>query len=90
MNYVLFAIAAYLALGAFLTHSMLAGMQGRRRLLRDWALGSAFLPIVFLVGLLFILFEKLWARLLVFLDLDPAEEMRAGPVDPTRQKSDSL
>ena len=89
MNYMLFGIAAYLMVGAYLTHSRLAGMQKRRSLLRDWALGSALLPVVFLLGLLFILFEKLWARLLIVLDLDPTEDMRAGPAEPATRKSGS-
>lgn len=37
------------------------------------------MPLVLLLALLLTLFEKAWARLLIALDFDPPENMRAGP-----------
>lgn len=90
MEYLLYGLAAaYLIFGAVLTHSVIAGMHRRRGNLRDWVLGTVSMPVLFVLGLLLIAFEKAWARLMKVLDLEPPEEMRAGPVDPDRQKSAS-
>lgn len=84
MTYILYGLAAaYLIFGAVLTHSVIAGMHNRRGKIRDWLLGIVFMPIVFVFGLICIGLEKLWARLLIVLDLERAEELRAGPKDPT-------
>ena len=83
MEYFLYGLAtAYLIFGAVLTHSVISGMHRRRGKFRDWVLGTAFMPIVFLIGLICIAFEKMWARLLIVLDLERPEEMRAGPKEP--------
>lgn len=87
MTYIYIVIAVYLITGLYLTRVMLAGMQRRRSHLRDWVLGSVSMPVVMLIGLLCLVVEKLWARLLVALDYEPPEEMRAGPVEPAREDS---
>lgn len=84
MTYVLYGCAAaYLLWGIFLTHSLLSGLRRRRTIVRDWLLGPLVLPVLFVVGLVFMACEKLWARLLVMLDYEPPEQMRAGPVEPS-------
>ncbi len=87
MNYTLIGIAVYLVFGAVLTHSMISGMHRRRGKVRDWVLGAVAMPVLFVVGLLCMAFEKLWARLMKVLDLEPPEEMRAGPADAPPEKS---
>ncbi len=83
MDYVLYGLAAaYLIFGAVLTHSVISGMHRRRGKFRDWALGTAFMPVIFVLGLICMAFEKLWARLKIVLDLEPVEELRAGPKEP--------
>lgn len=90
MTYVLWGIAAaYLAFGAFLTSSMMAAMHRRRHPIRDWVLGSCFMPVLFVVGLVCMFCEKLWARILPLLDFEPPEQMRAGPADPAAESSKS-
>ena len=90
MEYVLYGLAAaYLIFGAVLTHSVIAGMHRRRGSIRDWVLGSVSMPVLFVLGLLLIAFEKAWARLMKILDLEPPEEMRAGPAEPAPEKSGS-
>lgn len=79
MNYTLIGLAAYLIFGAILTHSVISSMHRRRGKLRDWAIGAVTMPVLFVVGLACMAFEKLWARLMKVLDLKPPEEMRAGP-----------
>ena len=80
MNYVYFGILAYLVLGVVLTRSVL---RAPRRRMRFWdiALGAVVIPVLSLVLFLFILCEDAWKRLLIALDFDPPEEMRAGPKD---------
>tara|TARA_R110000868_G_scaffold49259_2_gene158871 strand:+ start:945 stop:1226 length:282 start_codon:yes stop_codon:yes gene_type:complete len=87
MNWTYIGIAAYLALGAFLTHLILMEMHRPRRRIRDFALGAVLAPILLVVLLLLLLFEKLWARLVIILDLEPPENMRAGPTEPASGKS---
>ncbi len=45
------------------------------------------MPVLLVLALLMMLFEKLWARLLVLLDFDPPENMRAGPAPPQNHES---
>ena len=89
MNATLIGLAAYLVFGAILTHGMISSMHRRRGNVRDWLLGTAAMPILFVAGLLCIAFEKLWARLMKVLDLEPPEEMRAGPADAPPRKTGS-
>ncbi len=86
MNWTYLGIAAYLALGVFLTHLLLLEMHRPRRRFRDFALGSVLAPVLLVFLILLVLFEKLWARLVIVLDLEPPENMRAGPVEPTNSK----
>lgn len=84
MDYVLYGlVAAYLIFGVVLTHSVISGMHRRRGKVRDWMLGVSFMPVVFVLGLVCLAFEKLWARLKIVLDLEPVEELRAGPKKPS-------
>lgn len=86
MNYWYAAAGAYLLFGLYLTHGVFAGMHKPRRRLRDWALGAVSMPVLFVVGLVFMAAERIWARLLPLLDFEKPEEMRAGPVEPGRGK----
>ena len=49
---------------------------------RDIVFGSVFMPILFIFFILFELLEEAWKRLLLALDYDAPEEMRAGPIEP--------
>ena len=73
--------AAYLIGGFFLTRSILKSTTMRLSF-RDVVFGSVFMPILFVFFLLFELMEEAWKRLLLTLDFDAPEEMRAGPVEP--------
>ena len=88
MNYTLFGILAYLVLGVVLTRSVLR-IPRRRLRLRDMALGALFMPVLFVILLLSIFFEDLWKRLLIALDFNPPEEMRAGPDSPGGREGES-
>ena len=82
MTYILYGIlAAYLIAGLILTRTVLR--PNRRLRYYEVALGAVFMPILFIFLLLCIFFEDLWKRLLIALDFDPPEEMRAGPKDPS-------
>ncbi|MBY0510784.1 MAG: hypothetical protein K2P94_11635 [Rhodospirillaceae bacterium] len=78
MNYVLIAAGAYLVVGVVLTYNVL---KIPRRRLRFWdvAVGAVIMPVLSAVLFLCVLFEPLWKRLLIALDYNPPEEMRAGP-----------
>ncbi len=89
MNWTLPGIAAYLALGAFLTRLILMEMYRPPRRLRDFALRSVLAPILLVVLILSLLFEKLWAKLVIVLDLEPPENMQTGPSELTSGKSKS-
>ena len=78
MDYALDALAAYLVGGLILTRYVLKAPSHRMRL-RDYALGGLVMPVLFVVLLGLILIEDLWKKLLLALDFDPPEEMRAGP-----------
>lgn len=81
MDYILLGIlAVYLITGIVLTRSVLR--PNRRLRLREVALGALFMTVLFVFLLLCILFEDLWKRLLIALDFNPPEEMRAGPKTP--------
>jgi hypothetical protein len=45
-------------------------------------LGAVVMPVLALILFLCTLFEGLWKRLLIALDYNPPEEMRAGPKPP--------
>ena len=87
MNYVLYGVLAYLALGIFLTRSILMIAPTIRTRFRDYAVGAVLMPVLLLFALLLSLFEKLWARLLIALDYEPPENMRAGPDAPAKHDS---
>ena len=87
MNTWYYVAAAYLAFGLYLTHGVFSGMHRPRRRLRDWALGAVSMPVLFIVGLIFMACEKIWARILPLLDFEKPEEMRAGPVEPDQKKA---
>jgi hypothetical protein len=54
----------------------------RRPRFWDVALGAVVMPVLALILFLCTLFEGLWKRLLIALDYNPPEEMRAGPKPP--------
>lgn len=79
-------IAAYLITGLFLARSVLRVPRKRMRL-RDLALGAVVMPVLSTFLFLCIVFEAWWKRLLIALDYDPPEEMRAGPDLPGKKDS---
>ena len=81
MIYLLSGILAYLVLGFVLTRSVFKAPSIRMRF-SDVVLGAIFMPILVLLLVLFDFFEEMWKRLLIALDFDPPEEMRAGPQAP--------
>lgn len=83
--YIFLGAVAYVALGLVLTRVLLKGTSQRFRV-RDAVLGAAFMPILFVFLFLFEALEGLWERLLIALDYDPPEEMRAGPVKPEEKR----
>ncbi|MGE4064539.1 MAG: hypothetical protein AB7E79_14330 [Rhodospirillaceae bacterium] len=89
MNYALYALAAYLIVGLYLTHLVISSMVRRKWKFRDWILGAFAMPLVILAGLACELWEKAWARLMKILDLEPPEEMRPGPAAPANPKPDA-
>lgn len=81
MNYVLIALGAYLVVGVILTYNVLK-IPRRRPRFWDVAVGAVIMPVLSAVLFLCVLFEPLWKRLLIALDYNPPEEMRAGPKPP--------
>jgi len=77
----LIAAAIYLVIGLFLSRNVLRA-KSHRRSLWDVVVGAATMPVLFVILLACILFEDLWKRLLIALDYEPPEEMRAGPETP--------
>lgn len=86
MTYALATLAAYLTLGVILARTVFKAPSMRLRV-RDIALSAMVMPVLFVILLLCILFEELWKRLLVALDYNPPEEMRAGPDLPGASES---
>ena len=78
MNYVRYAIAAYLVVGILLTRTVLRAPSLRMRF-RDYVLGSIVMPVLFVALLTCVVSEDLMKRILIALDFDPPENMRAGP-----------
>jgi hypothetical protein len=87
MTYVLLAILAYLVVGLIMTRNILV-MPRRRPRFWDLAVGAVVMPVLSVVLFLSILAEDLWKRLLIVLDFNPPEEMRAGPKPPTGDGKD--
>lgn len=85
-NIVWIAILVYLLVGLFLTQNVLRAPTLKMRL-RDMAIGAVVMPVLFVALLLFAFFEDMWRRLMIVLDLDPPEEMRAGPKEPAEADS---
>ncbi len=76
-------IGAYLLTGLIMTRNVLRRPKSRNKMrLHDWVIGSFVMPMMFVFLMACVLWEKLWARLLIVLDFNPPEEMRAGPKDP--------
>jgi hypothetical protein len=78
MNYTLIAIGCYLVVGIFLTHVVLR-LPRQRLKFRDIVLGAVAMPVLFVALLVLTFLEDAWKRLLIVLDYNPPEEMRAGP-----------
>lgn len=87
MYYFLYAILAYLLVGLIMSRKVL---RIPRRRLRFWdvVVGAVIMPVLSVVLFLCIIFEDLWKRLLIALDYNPPEEMRAGPKPAAPKKSD--
>lgn len=86
MYYALAAISVYLLIGIVMTYNVLARPRHRPEFM-DVALGAVVMPMLALILFLAVLFEKLWKRLLIALDYNPQEEMRAGPKPPGEDES---
>jgi hypothetical protein len=69
-------------IGIILTYNVLA-LPRRRLKLRDLVVGAVVMPVLAVVLVLCEVFEKAWKRLLIILDYNPPEEMRAGPKPPS-------
>ncbi len=78
----LIALAFYLVIGLILSRTVLRAKSRGRRSFWDVVVGAAIMPVLFVILLACILFEDLWKRLLIALDYEPPEEMRAGPETP--------
>jgi len=78
MTYVLLAVFAYLLVGVIMTYNVLVRPRRRPGFL-DVALGAVVMPVLSVILFLCVLFEDLWKRLLIALDFNPPEDMRAGP-----------
>jgi len=81
MNYVYYAILAYLVVGLILTRKVLR-IPRRRMRFWDVAMGAVVMPVLSFALFVCVLSEDLWKRILILLDFDPPEEMRAGPDAP--------
>ena len=88
MVYVWAGLAAYLVIGLILTYSILPGPNKRPLRFRDIVLGSLFMPILFVILIVFDISEEMWAKILIVLDFDPPEIMRAKPRKEDRSKGD--
>ncbi len=62
-------------------------MPSRRPSFWDMVVGAFTMPVLFVCLLACVLFEDLWKRLLIALDYNPPEEMRAGPETPPERDS---
>jgi hypothetical protein len=80
MNYALIAGLLYLVMGIVLTRTVFKAPTMRLRF-KDVIIGATLMPLLFIALLLSVFFEDLWKRLLIALDYNPPEEMRAGPKD---------
>ncbi len=78
MVYVYSALGVYLLIGLILTNSVLRAPSRRMRYY-DFALGAVVMPVLFVALMVMEAGHKLWKRLLIALDYNPPEEMRAGP-----------
>ena len=87
MNYLLCGLLAYLVLGVVLSYAILPGPMKRRLRFRDVVLGAFFMPVLFLLLIFFDISEDMWARILIVLDFDPPEKMRAGPAERSSHKA---
>ncbi|MBX7199233.1 MAG: hypothetical protein K1X51_07625 [Rhodospirillaceae bacterium] len=80
MTYVYIGIGVYYVLGFILTRVILKGTTLRMGF-RDFIVAPFAMPVLFVVLMVFDLSEEAWARILVMLDFDPPEKMRAKPID---------
>lgn len=89
MIYVYSALGIYLLIGLILTTSVLRAPSRRMRYY-DFALGAVVMPVLFVALLVLEAANHLWKRLLIALNYDPPEEMRAGPQEPGDSELDKL
>lgn len=83
MGYVYIGIAVYYVLGFILTRVILKGTTIRMSF-RDFVVAPFAMPVLFVVLMVFDISEEAWARILVMLDFDPPEQMRAKPLEKFR------
>ena len=87
-HYVRYAIAGYLFVGLLLTRVILRAPSHRMRI-RDYLIGSVAMPILFVALLTCVVSEDLMRKILIALDFDPPENMRAGPRPVDLESRDS-
>lgn len=80
MNYLYIGLGVYYLLGFVLTRVILKGTTIRMGL-RDFLFAPLAMPVLFVVLMVFDISEEAWAKILVILDFDPPEQMRAKPLD---------
>lgn len=80
MNYLYIGIAVYYVLGFILTRVILKGTSIRMGF-RDFLVAPLAMPVLFVALMVCDISEEAWAKILVMLDFDPPEKMRARPID---------
>lgn len=80
MNYLYIGIGVYYVLGFILTRVILKGTTIRMGF-RDFLVAPLAMPVLFVVLMAFDVSEEAWAKILVILDFDPPERMRAKPIE---------
>jgi hypothetical protein len=80
VTYLYIGIAIYYVLGFILTRVILKGTTIRMGF-RDFLFAPLAMPVLFVVLMVFDISEEAWAKMLVMLDFDPPEQMRAKPID---------
>lgn len=80
MNYLYIGIGIYYVLGFILTRVILKGTTIRMGF-RDFLVAPLAMPVLFVVLMVFDVSEEAWAKILVILDFEPPERMRAKPIE---------
>ncbi|MHB1206237.1 MAG: hypothetical protein ACYCZX_11755 [Rhodospirillaceae bacterium] len=90
MIYLIIGVSAYLAAGLVLTYMILPGPMKRALRFRDVIVGPIAMPVLFVLLIVFDISEEAWARILIMLDFDPPEVMRARPKPTSHDSNDPV